>query len=132
MANVGPAFEQRRRHARRHFGRKRLLGQRSPRAHALGIIAEENADGIFLLADLSLEVRNLRVGGIQHLLGLQHVQLGGHAVVEPQLRQLDGIFLGLHGVARDLEFEIELQEREVVARHVADEREYDRMLAHPR
>ena len=72
------------RQARRNFGRKRLLRQRTPARHACGIIAEKNADGIFLLADLSLQVRDLRVGGIQNLLGLQNVELGGHAVVEPQ------------------------------------------------
>ena len=38
LANIGPAFEQSRRHARWHFWRKRLLGQREPAAHALGIM----------------------------------------------------------------------------------------------
>ena len=88
-------------------------------------MAQENTDRVFLLTDLSLKVRHRRIGGVQHLLRLQHIQLGSKTVVEPQLGQLDGIFLGLHRVARDLEFEIELQQREVVARHIANKGEYD-------
>src|SRR5271166_3827694 len=40
LANVGPTFEQRRRHARRHFRRNGLLGQREPPSHTLWVVAE--------------------------------------------------------------------------------------------
>ena len=43
--------------------------------------------------DLSLQVRDLRIGGIQHLLCLQHVKLRGHAMTESQVRQLHGTLL---------------------------------------
>ena len=46
-------------------------------------MAEENADRVFLLTNLPLKVGYLRIGGIQHLLGLQHIQPGGNTVVEP-------------------------------------------------
>src|SRR5208282_4292780 len=49
LANVGPAFEQRGRHPRRHFRRQRLLRQRASARHALRVIAKENTDRIFLL-----------------------------------------------------------------------------------
>ncbi len=88
-------------------------------------MAEQNTDRVFLLTDLPLQVWHRRVGGIQHLLGLQHIQLGGNTMVKPQPRQLDGIFLGLHRVAGDLQFEIELQQGEVVAGHIADQGEDD-------
>jgi hypothetical protein len=39
-----------------------------------------------------------------------------------------GILLCLHGVSRDLELEIKLQEREVIARHIAYERKHGRPL----
>jgi len=64
----------------------------------------------------------------KHLLSLKPIQLRGDAVVHSERSELDGILLGLHGVARDLELQIKLQEREVVTRHVADKREHDRAL----
>jgi len=52
------------------------------------------------LADLSFEVRDLRIGGVEHLLSLKHIQLRGDAVVHSERSELDGILLGLHGVSR--------------------------------
>ena len=98
-----------------------------PRGTACGIIAKENADGIFFLRDLSLQVRDLSIGRIENLLSLQNIQLGGNAVLDAKIGELDGIFLRLDGLARDLELQIELQKREIVARHVADQRQYDRL-----
>jgi hypothetical protein len=56
-------------------------------------MAQENTDSIFLLTYLSLQVRDLRVCDIEYLLRLKHIQLGGDAMVEPQPRQLDRLFL---------------------------------------
>ena len=102
FANIGPTLEQRRRQAGRHVRRKRLLDQRTPARYALRVVAEEDADGIFLLRNLPLEVRDLRICGIEHLLSLQHIELGGHAVVKSERSQFDGIFLCLDRVSRDL------------------------------
>ena len=115
------------RQARRHFGRKQLLHQRPSARHGLRIVAEENADGIFFLRDLPLQVGDLSVRRIENLLSLQNVELGGHAVLDAKIGELHRIFLRLDGVARDLELKVELQEREIVARHVAHERQHDRL-----
>jgi hypothetical protein len=73
LTNIGPTLEQRGRQAWGHFGRKRLLLQRPPARHACWVIAEENIDCIFLLANLSLEIRDRRVCAVENLLGLKHI-----------------------------------------------------------
>src|SRR5882762_9301017 len=128
FANIGPSFEQRGGQSRRHVRRKRLLGERVSARHALRVIANENADCIFLLANLPLEIRDLRICGVEHLLSLKHVYFCGDAAVKSERSQFDGIFLCVHRVSRDLEFQIKLQKHEVVARHIADEREHDGTL----
>src|SRR5467141_1188870 len=122
LANIRPALDQRRRHARRHFGRKRLLHERASARHSLRVVAKENTDSIFFLRDLPLQVRNLGVCGIENLLSLQNVKLGGHAVLDPKIGELHRVFLRLNRLARDLKLQIKLQEREIVAGHVAHER----------
>src|SRR5579862_1322254 len=87
LANVRPSIDQGRRQTRGNAGRKRLRHQGKSATNIRGIIAEQNADGIFLLAYLSLQVRDLRIGGVEHLLSLEHVQLGSHAVIEAQRSQ---------------------------------------------
>jgi hypothetical protein len=72
--NIRAPLEQRRRHARRHVGRKRLRGERASARHTLREIAKKNADCIFLLANLPLEVRNLRIRCVEHLMGLRHLE----------------------------------------------------------
>src|SRR6266853_590767 len=73
LTNIRPSLEQRGRQAWGHVRRKRLLFQRPSARHASWVIAEENADRIFLLANLPLKVRDLRVCGVEHLLGLKHI-----------------------------------------------------------
>src|SRR5580704_16201448 len=128
FTNIGPSLEQCGRQACRYIGRNCLLCKRASTQHALRVLANENADGIFLLANLSLEVRDLSICGVEHLLSLQHIQLCGDAVIHSERSEFDGILLGLHGVAGDLELEIEVQKREIIAGHVADEREHDGAL----
>ena len=122
LANIGPALDERRRQARRHFGRKRLLHQRASAWHGLRVIAKENADGIFFLRDLPLQVGDLSVRRIEDLLSLQNIKLGGHAVLDAKIGELHRVFLRLDRLAGDLELKVKLQEREIVARHVAHER----------
>src|SRR6266851_3442520 len=122
FANVGPPLDERGRQARWHFGGKRLLYQRPSARHSLRVVAKENTDGIFLLRDLPLQVRNLGVCGIENLLSLQDVKLGGHAMLDAKIGELHRVFLRLNRLARDLKLQIKLQEREIVAGHVAHER----------
>src|SRR5712671_175472 len=128
LANIRPSLKQRGRQARRHVRRKRLLWQRTSALHALRIIADEDADGIFFLGNLALEIRDSSICGVEHLLRLEHVQPCGYAAVQSERSQPDGIFLRLHRVLRDLQFEIKLKERQVRTRHVAYKRERHRML----
>ena len=125
LANIGPALDDRRWKARRNFRRKCLLDQRNPARDVLRIIAEQDADGVFFLGNLSLQVGDLRIRGIEHLLSLEHIQLRGDAVIEPQVGKFDRIGLGLDRLSRDRELQVELQQREIVARHIADEGQYD-------
>src|SRR6266481_3655040 len=73
LANIRPSLEQRGWQARRYFRGKRLLLQRASAQHACWVIAEENVDRVFLLANLPLEVRDLRVCSVEHLLGLKYI-----------------------------------------------------------
>ena len=75
FSNVGPALDNRGWNADWNFRRKGLLDERNPTGDVLRIIAEQDADGIFFLSNLSLQVRNLRVGSVEDLLSLEHIQL---------------------------------------------------------
>ncbi len=89
LANIGPALDDRRWNAGWNFRRKCLLDERNPACDVLWVIAEQDADRIFFLSNLSLQVRNLRIRGIEDLLGLEHIQLRGDAVLKPQLGKFD-------------------------------------------
>src|SRR6267378_5283069 len=104
-----------------------MLHQRESARHGLRVVAKENTDGIFFLRDSSLQVRDLSVRRIKNLLSLQNVELCGYAVIDAKLGELHRVFLRLDGLARDLELQVKLQEREIVTRHVAHERQYDRL-----
>src|SRR6202789_1865105 len=73
FANIGPSLEQRGSQTWGHLRRKHLPFEGPSTRHALRVIAEEYADGIFLLANLSLEIRDLRISGVEHLLSLKHI-----------------------------------------------------------
>ena len=47
--------------------------------------------------------------------------------LKAQIGELDRIYLRLDRLVRDLELQVELQEREVVAGHVAHQGQYDRL-----
>src|SRR5580704_15702123 len=49
-------------------------------------------------------------------------------MIKSERGQFDGIFLCLCRVSRDLEFQIKLQQVEVITRYIADERQRDRTL----
>src|SRR2546429_3076418 len=88
LANIRPSLDQRRWHARRHFGRKRLLHQRASAGYGPRIVAKQNADGIFLLRDAPLQVRDLRVRRIENLLRLQNVKSCSHTMLDAEIREL--------------------------------------------
>jgi len=106
-----------------------LLHQRSAARHALRIVSQQDAYGIFLLCNLSFQVRDSRVRSIQHLLGLKHVEPGCNAMADSEFSQPDGILLGLDRIPGDLELEVEVEKREIVARHVAHECQDNRLLS---
>src|SRR5260370_1156484 len=57
------------------------------------------------------------------LFGLQDVELRGDTVVQAELRQLDGVFLGRDRIASDLELQVQGKKREIVTGHVAHQSE---------
>ena len=105
-----------------------MLDQRPSARHAFRILSHENTDCILRLPDLPLEVGDLSVGRVEHLLRLKHIELRSYSVVESQLGQLDRLFLGFDRVFGDLELEVKPEELEVVARHVTHQRQDHRLL----
>ena len=95
-----------------------MLDQGKPTWNAFWIIAEQNADRIFLLCDLTLQIRDLSVRGIEHLLGLEDIQLRGDTVLETELRQLHRISLCGDCFMCNLQLQVQLQKSEVVVRHI--------------
>ena len=91
LANVGPPLQQRRRKSGRNLGRMRLLGQLQPARNVARIIAQKNADGIFLLRNLALKVGDFGRGGVDQLLRLPHVEQRVDAVLLQSLRQLERV-----------------------------------------
>ena len=102
------------RKAGRYFGGKRLRHQGKPARHTLRVIAKQDADRVFLLSDLPFQIRNGGIRRIQYLLCLEHIEFCGHTVAPAADGELDRIYLCLHRIARDLELQVELQQREVV------------------
>ena len=84
------------------------------------IISEQNADCIFQLSDLPLQFGNLRICRVEHLLGLQYIELCSDTVIQPQLGQVDCVLLCRNRVASDLQLQIKREQLEVVTRNVAD------------
>src|SRR5208283_3431787 len=70
LSNIGPTLDDRRWNAGWNFRRKCLLDERNAACYVLWVIAEQDTDGVFFLGNLSLQVRDRGIGGIQHLLGL--------------------------------------------------------------
>ncbi len=79
-----------------------MLNQRESACHSLRIIAKENAGGVLLLGDLTFQVGNLGISGIENLLSLKNIQFRGHAAFEAQPSQPDGIYLRIDRIVRDL------------------------------
>src|SRR5258708_16691540 len=98
-----------------------------PARNRLRIIAQQNADGVFVRVDLPLQVRDLRIRGIEDWLRLQNVELGGNPVVQAKIGQLHRSFLRRHSVACDLQLQVKLQQREIITGNVADQRQNDRL-----
>src|SRR6266446_10849887 len=48
-------------------------------------------------------------------------------MIDAKLGELHRVFLRLDGPARNLKLQVKLQEREIVTRHVAHKRQYDRL-----
>ena len=70
LSNIGPALDDRGWKAGWNFRRKCLLDERNPARDVLRVIAEQDADGVFFLCNLSLQVRNLRIRSVEDLLCL--------------------------------------------------------------
>src|SRR5262249_15271832 len=86
------------------------------------ILAEQHADEVFLLCDLTLERRDLAPGAVHKLLRLSDVEQRGHAAAFTHLRELQRLLTRRERPPRDVELEIERAEREVCVRDLADER----------
>ena len=91
----------------------RLLGQFQAAGDITRIISQKYADGILLLRDLPLKVRNLRGGGVHQLLGLPDVQQRADSVLLQSLRELQRFVARVESAFRDLQLEIELAQLEI-------------------
>ncbi len=89
------------------------------------IVAEKNADGVFFLSDLALQIGDRSIGRIEDLLGLKNVELGRDAMVDAKIGELNRVFLSFDGFVGDLELKVKLEKREIVAGQVTDQGQYD-------
>ena len=67
----------------------RLLCEPESAGNIARLLSEKDADGIFLLSDLPLEVRNLGICRIQYLLCLEYIEFGGDAVLKAQVCEFE-------------------------------------------
>jgi len=66
-----------------------LLGELQASRNIAGVISQKNADGVFFLSNLPLQIRNLCGGGVHQLLGLPDVQQRIDPVLLQGLRQIE-------------------------------------------
>ena len=95
LLDVRPALQQLRREAGGQIlrrGRERVgigVGNRTR------ILSEQEAERIFLLLNLLLQLRQFRGCGVEQLLGLAHIRERNGAATLQRLRQVDRILPGL-------------------------------------
>ena len=128
FADVRPPLQQRRGKPDRHFGSMRLFGQFQSSRNIAGVVAEKYADGVFLLSDLALEVRDFGCGGVYELLGLAHIQHRVDAVLLQSLGQLERVAARTQRALGNLQFEIELAKLKVGGCQVGDQSRRDFLL----
>src|SRR5215469_1382369 len=98
-----------------------LLGQFETSRNVAGVVAEKDADGIFLLSDLALEVRDFGCDCINELLGLTHIQHRVDTVLLQSLRQLERVVSRTQGALGDFQLEVQHAKRKIRAREVGDQ-----------
>src|SRR5581483_9747008 len=109
------------RKARRQIRRKAEIIDRSSAPDSAAGSAEQKVDRIFRLFDVLLGAGNLDGRGVEELFGLVHVQPGGSAVVVTQTNQAQVLPGILGGRAPDLELQIPLAQRKIIARHIGNQ-----------
>ena len=116
-ANIGPAFEQRRRQPGGHFGRHLLLHELASADHAAGILPEQQADLVFGLLDLLLQRGNGFRGGADQL--LRPGARSSSVATPPPWRSCTS-FSDSRRVSsvslRNLQFVVQLQKLEIIGR----------------
>ena len=88
----------------------------------LGVVPQQDAELVFLLADLALQVRDPGAGGVHQGVGLGHVLPGHHAPVVAQLDQALGGLEGFQGSLGDFQLAVQGAQLEVGPGHVGHHR----------
>ena len=83
----------------------------------------------FRIGDGRDQQRHLRLNVGKLALCERHVEFVREPPVEPRLGQLGSLLRGLHGVARDLQAQLQAAQVHVVSRHIGDDRD-KRGVAH--
>ena len=84
----------------------------------LGVVPQQDAELVFLLADLALQVRDPGAGGVHQGVGLGHVLPGYQAPVVAQHDQASGGLEGFQGGLGDLQLAVQGAQLEVGPGHV--------------
>ena len=118
---IGAALEQIGRLTERSGGRG-LRSQSMPSRDLLGVGAHQDTDRVLLLNDRALEARNTRDAGIIGGLRTGNRQFAVPSEFKALGEEIEGLFVGLRAVLRDLEFAIEFEQVEVAGCDVAHQR----------
>ena len=105
---------------RSNLGQVRLLFERGATRNVCRILRQQDADEIFLLRDLALQIGDGGRRVEDQLFRLTHVDQRGGAAGRRHLGKPQRFTTRRQSVRRDLELKIERPQLEIGARHLAD------------
>jgi hypothetical protein len=98
----------------------RLLGNAKTAIDSFGIVAQENADRIFLNGYLPAQLGQIRLCRVQQFLGLSRVRKRTSAVVLKRLCQLQRVLPGLDRAPGDLQLRVKAAQRKIRFSNIAN------------
>jgi hypothetical protein len=121
--NVRAPLEKVGRLPRRHPRQNQFIN-RQPARNRPRVASQQDTQGIFGLADRTLEVRDAREGILVLGLRLAEIHLEDNAFLKTQLEQIQGIFAAFGFMTCDLQLFVQGTELHIGNCHGADQRQY--------
>src|SRR5208337_1022598 len=106
IANIWASLQQRGWNAYGNLWRVRLLCQRQSAWDISWIIAEQNAEIVFLLGDLPLQIGDFGLGRVHQLLCLAYIKIGADSVLLLGLRQLQRLLARVQSSLGNIQLQI--------------------------